>query len=485
MAATYTVGDGKVYSLIQTAIDAIPGDLSGQGKQHVTVYSDGDDDIYTETPDATTGFSNQSSSDYIIIEAMQSHGGLSQNAGGNGIKIDGNDADIIVDLGQYTQLLGFEIGDLSKSGSTMAVGTSDSASDGIVVDSCIIHDVTSTNNHCYGIYFTSSASSGNECRVSNNVLYDLYSTTGSGNVHFLLTWGQDYQLWYYNTIYGANSSVDTGDLYFIREGASGGGTTTGCVIKNNYCAQTGARKAFYFPNATHDYNCSSDDSATGTNSLINKAASAQFEDLTNNSEDFHLKTSADCIEAGTPIAAVTTDFVGETRSETSPDIGAAEYSYSPVTDLYFVGDVDNTWNESGNWSESSGGPGGDGTPDSEQKAHFDSNSPDCTVDVNVNVKGIVFDAGYTEKTVTISGSYSLTVGDEGWSHNGGTLNATGTSGTVTLTGNFSGEGGFVRGGSQRFQISGTADFNGIDFSWNHEETGGGPGSFGGRGGFSR
>ena len=75
MAATYTVGDGKTYSTIQAAIDAIPGDLSGQGVQTVEVYSKAPDNTYFENVDIITGFSNADSNNHIHIKAMVSHNG--------------------------------------------------------------------------------------------------------------------------------------------------------------------------------------------------------------------------------------------------------------------------------------------------------------------------------------------------------------------------------------------------------------------------
>ena len=51
-----------------------------------------------------------------------------------------------------------------------------------------------------------------------------------------------------------------------------------------------------------------------------------------------------------------------------------------MADRYFVGDTDNDWNDANNWSSSSGGAGGAGVPGNTDKAIFDGNSPDCTVD---------------------------------------------------------------------------------------------------------
>ena len=53
-----------------------------------------------------------------------------------------------------------------------------------------------------------------------------------------------------------------------------------------------------------------------------------------------------------------------------------------MADHYFVGDVDNSWSNGSNWSSSSGGAGGAGVPGSGDRAIFDTNSPDCSMDIN-------------------------------------------------------------------------------------------------------
>ncbi len=79
---------------------------------------------------------------------------------------------------------------------------------------------------------------------------------------------------------------------------------------------------------TGSYNASSDTSATTqfTNSLASKAASSQFVNASlGSSADFHLKTGAALIAAGTNVSGVTTDYEGSTRNGTTPDIGADEF----------------------------------------------------------------------------------------------------------------------------------------------------------------
>lgn len=67
-------------------------------------------------------------------------------------------------------------------------------------------------------------------------------------------------------------------------------------------------------------------SATGN--IVNKTFANQFENIGSGTEDFRVKTGADLINAGTPDATYTNnlDIVGQSRSLTTPTIGAWEYA---------------------------------------------------------------------------------------------------------------------------------------------------------------
>ena len=77
-----------------------------------------------------------------------------------------------------------------------------------------------------------------------------------------------------------------------------------------------------------NYNCSSDTTAPGANSLKSKSAANNFVDIGAGTEDLHLKLGADCINTGTDLSAYfTTDIDGTTRptGANTWDIGADEY----------------------------------------------------------------------------------------------------------------------------------------------------------------
>jgi hypothetical protein len=126
-----------------------------------------------------------------------------------------------------------------------------------------------------------------------------------------------------------------------------------------------------------------------------------------------------------------------------------------AADRFWVGlsGAANNWNNTANWSTTSGGTGGASVPGSADIAIFDgSGLGNCTINATVNVAGLTVQSGYTG---TISqGSNAITAGATGAVFSGGTFTGgsasitingaitisgtafTATSGTMTLGGNF-------------------------------------------------
>ena len=73
---------------------------------------------------------------------------------------------------------------------------------------------------------------------------------------------------------------------------------------------------------------------------------------------------------------------------------------------YFVGAIDDKWNNAGNWDVASGGPGGSGVPTNADDVFFDAASPACNMDVN-GVCLTIDQTGYAA-TLTMN-TFSLTV----------------------------------------------------------------------------
>lgn len=311
MAATYTVGDGKTYSTIQAAIDAIPGNLSGQGVQTVEVYAKAGG--YAETIDAFTGFTNASITNYIDICAMVPHGGMR----GQGIVIDASGAtEIAIRLNYYSKFSGFCV---------TAPTNTYSAGDRLILSEPVPH-----LTDC--IFYDCVAYSGKRIRC----------VTGYGGTTI------DFGLFICNNIFiNTNSGGGNG---IVANFALAGTASAPCVFANNTVVNTTGRglvngdQAYWYvfnnyantvgvcfgslsgANSKISYNISSDTTADdwgGVGNLISKAAANQFVNATAGSEDLSLKPGAACVRRGVDCSAYfTTDCRGVTR--TRWDTGAFE-----------------------------------------------------------------------------------------------------------------------------------------------------------------
>lgn len=172
----------------------------------------------------------------------------------------------------------------------------------------------------------------------NNIVYDASQSAGGGAyLYGIYAFGlagcvasiQN------NTVYGITRNTGTGPGYGI--GTSSDDASK--VIRNNISVDTGGTGsgtiADYTPtsfsNATVSHNLSSDSTASGTGSLTNKSSSNQFVSTTGGSEDLHLKSGADAIDAGTDLgttpSGVSVDIDGRDRDAEADtwDMGADEF----------------------------------------------------------------------------------------------------------------------------------------------------------------
>jgi len=100
-----------------------------------------------------------------------------------------------------------------------------------------------------------------------------------------------------------------------------------------------------------------------------------------------------------------------------------------MADRYFIGAVDNTWNDTGNWSTSSGGSGGASIPGVSDNVYFDQTN-DCTFDVDVSVNALYIQNA--SATISTDG-YNLTLAGF-FAQTAGTFDSnSGTGGTSTIT----------------------------------------------------
>jgi len=131
-------------------------------------------------------------------------------------------------------------------------------------------------------------------------------------------------------------------------------------------------------------------------------------------------------------------------------LGVSHFSFA--ASRYWIASSSSNWNNTANWSATSGGTGGASVPGSSDVANFDANGlGTCVLDMAPTINGLTI-SGYTANidlsgfTLTISGSSALTFSS-------GTINNTGASASVVL----SSTGAATFGGTTvSVNISGTA-----------------------------
>ena len=210
---------------------------------------------------------------------------------------------------------------------------------------------------CYGIYISStSAGSGTENEVKNNLIYDMQGSSTCVGIY--LTSAVFVQV-YHNTINLDYSSATAGTTYGIYTSASG--TTTGPDILNNIVtitrAGTGTKYCLYFSStstSTSNHNDLYINCPAGTNYIgywnastastlvawqalnTNKydQASVSVDPLYENTSSGNLKPQESTVNnIGTDLLTggyVTVDILGNPRT-TTPDPGAYEFTPSVMT----------------------------------------------------------------------------------------------------------------------------------------------------------
>lgn len=203
-------------------------------------------------------------------------------------------------------------------------------------------------NTFYGIYLSSTGTALNPNLAYNNLVYNI---AGNGTIYGLYVAGT-MSKFYHNTVVLNNQNSTSGSTYGIYHS----GTSAGQEIKNNlvYLTRTGTglKRALYFSSAntntqvdnnayyfapvggvdnylvgytsTNDYSTLIDWKASNGNIFDQNSYSGnpQFVDIINN--DF-TPNSGSMDNKGTNVG-ITSDINATTRSNTTPDIGAIEYT---------------------------------------------------------------------------------------------------------------------------------------------------------------
>ncbi|HEV3412573.1 MAG TPA: T9SS type A sorting domain-containing protein [Puia sp.] len=117
-------------------------------------------------------------------------------------------------------------------------------------------------------------------------------------------------------------------------------------------------------------------------------------------------------------------------------LSMSSFGVANAANRYWVGSLFSNWNNILDWSTTSGGLPGASVPAAGDVANFDNGSTvNCTIDVAVNVSGIIVNASYTGKisqganTIAVTGAATFS----GGTFTGGTANFT-VAGIYTLSG---------------------------------------------------
>jgi hypothetical protein len=191
----------------------------------------------------------------------------------------------------------------------------------------IVHDSGSNANNKtqHGIRWDRAG------RAYNNIVYNV----GGHGIREGAGYGGNVYI-YGNTVYGFNEADDNSDG--IKVGNSSPG-----AVKNNLVIELGTTGGLCFSgwgSTTHDYNASSDSSATGTNSLDSGDASppstSDFVSVTAGSEDLHLVAGAVEVDEGVDLSGTFTLDIDNTTRPATWDIGADEYVGVPAVTTQFI-----------------------------------------------------------------------------------------------------------------------------------------------------
>ncbi len=185
------------------------------------------------------------------------------------------------------------------------------------------------------------------CRVGKGhlrrcILHDNDGAGGSEDV--LLVGGNAHStncILYDSPNSGINQNTGAGGTSYVRNitahncGSWGveGADTINNFVQNVICTDSGTADFEHDApsNATYDHNLASDTSASGTGSIDSATTADQYVSTTGGSEDLHLKSGADAIDAGTDLgttpSGVEIDIDGTDRDATGAiwDMGSHEF----------------------------------------------------------------------------------------------------------------------------------------------------------------
>lgn len=315
---------GEDYNTLTLWEDDVDGDLVTATTQETAECYDDDG---TLTDAVTIDGSTTNATYYLKITVPE--GDRHDGTAGSGFVMQGtgNSAGgLIYVLDNYTVVEWVELTNMSLSATNKTPFINVAYSQGVIVRNCLIHDPankTSTNIVARGIngYLDALWKSN---KFYNNIIYNLaYTQLASGyNAYGIICSGGSSL--YNNTIYNITNDSGDGLAQGIKVDSVGG--LSASSVKNNIIVTISDECIVDVGSNTFATNLTSD--ATGN--ITNKSASDQFVSITGGSEDLHLKSGADAIDAGTDLgtgSGVEIDIDGRDRDAEGDtwDIGADEY----------------------------------------------------------------------------------------------------------------------------------------------------------------
>jgi predicted GH43/DUF377 family glycosyl hydrolase len=223
--------------------------------------------------------------------------------------------------------------------------------DGNIIRNNIVHDIKgSGGNHATGIQLSGDVgNAGNNNLIYNNIVYNIQSTStqSDSRVAGIQIWQQNNPKIYYNSVYlaGTGSNHSGSAAFYIHHNC------TNVEAKNNILINT-RDESPYYASAIYDYsasNLTSDYNDLYANNYLVRIGNTNYNTLTDwqlmgkdlnslvemphfiSSTDLHIDESiATYLESrATPIAEIGTDFDGDIRNSSTPDIGADEFEGIP------------------------------------------------------------------------------------------------------------------------------------------------------------
>jgi hypothetical protein len=227
-------------------------------------------------------------------------------------------------------------------------GTTNTYYHGMYLNYCQ-NDMQVVKNHIhaplgtYGVYMaTCTAVPGREALIANNMIAEIGGFTF---VYGFYLSGANYQNYYHNTVNITSPTSNAGHAFFLSTGSN-------IILLNNIFANTGgafcvrinAPAAIIRSNYNNLYSVATTNwgwwNGTISNLAMWKSASGVDTNSVSinpgftSSSNLHV-SSIPMNNLGSPVAVVPDDFDWETRSLTTPDIGADEYT-PPAKDILFT-----------------------------------------------------------------------------------------------------------------------------------------------------